>query len=79
MSVCQIQVNAPSTIHGVNLLPGTYAGEEHLSSSGSDTDTDDVSYTMQLPVSSSGDGTIGSVQTLDVTTLVKSGAVTVIQ
>lgn len=79
MSVCQLQVNAPSTIHGVNLLPGTYAGEEHRRSSGSNAEPDDVSYMLQLPVGSSGDGTIGSVQKLDVTSLVKSGAVTVIQ
>lgn len=78
MSICQIQVNSPSTISGVNLLPGTYAGEEHRRRSVNDTEPDDVTYTLQLPVQSSGDGTMGSVQTLDVTTLVRSGSVTVI-
>lgn len=28
MSVCHIQLNSPNTIQGVNLLPGTYTGEE---------------------------------------------------
>jgi hypothetical protein len=78
MIICQIQVNSPSTISGVNLLPGTYAGDEHRRRSIDDTEPDDVTYTLQLPVHSSGDGTTGTVQTLDVTTLVRSGSVTVI-
>lgn len=78
MSICQIQVNSPSTISGVNLLPGTCTGDEQRDSSVNDAEPDDVTYTVQLPVQSSGDGTIGSVQTLDVTTLVRSGSATVI-
>lgn len=78
MSVCQLQVNSPSTIQGVNLLPGTYAGEQHRHPSFEAADDAAVAYMLQLPVESSGDGTIGSVQNLDVTTLVRSGAVTAI-
>lgn len=77
MSVCQIQVNSPNAVEGVNLLPGTYTGEERGVPLNEGT-ADGITYTVQLPVESSGDGTMGSVQTLDVTTLVKSGAATVI-
>lgn len=78
MSICQIQVNSPNTVQGVNLLPGTYTGEEHRRRPVNDEEPDDVTYTLQLPVESSGDGTPGSVHTLDVTGLVRSGALTVV-
>jgi diacylglycerol kinase family enzyme len=78
MSVCRIQVNTPNSVEGVNLMPGTYPGEEHRRPPFDQQEADDVTYTMQLPVDSSGDGTIGSVRSVDVTALIRSGALTVI-
>jgi hypothetical protein len=78
MSVCQLQVNSRSTILGINILPGTYTGEVHRRPSVNDTNGEAIGYTLQLPVESSGDGTTGSVQTIDVTALVESGEVTAI-
>ena len=78
MSVCQIQVNSPTLFEGVSILPGIYPGEQHPSVSGDDREPTEVTYTMQLPAKSSGEGAAHTVQTLTITSLVRSGAVTVI-
>ena len=80
MSACQFQVNSPCTADGFVILPGTYAGDVHRRKDASfELTGEPITYSLYIGPSVSNEPAVGgSAKIVDVTQLVETGAVTVI-
>lgn len=81
MSACQFQVNSPITADGVEILPGNYSGKVHRRSDVSFGLTGEpVTYSLYLGPAVSGEPSVdANVRIVDVTQLVETGAVNIIE
>ena len=80
MATHQFQVNSPWSAEGVGLLPGNYSGQIHRRSDESfGINGEPVSYTLYIgPAVTSAASVSAEVKIVDVTNLVETGEITII-